>query len=64
MNIFFIHHSAKKTEAEADEHSLVLFQNHEHNTNEGSEFLDDALRTEDLPESYTEENIKEENHNP
>ena len=57
MNLFFIHHPAKNPKAEADDHTLIPRQNHGQNTNEGSEFLDDAIRMEDLPESYTEENI-------
>jgi len=57
MNFFFIHHPAKNPKDEPGEHPLVLLQNHEHNTNEGSEFLDDAIRTEDLPALYKEENI-------
>lgn len=57
MNLFFIHHPTKNPKSEADEHTLVPLQNHGHNTNEGSEFLDDALRTEDLPALYVEENI-------
>ena len=61
MNLFFIHHQANNPEREADEHIRVSLQNHEQNTNEGSEFLDDAIRIEDLPESYTEENITDGN---
>ena len=59
MNLFFIHHP-KNPEDEAGKHTLVLLQNHGHNTNEGSEFLDDAIRTEDLPALYPEENITDE----
>src|SRR5438045_3905886 len=57
MNLFFIHHPTNNPEGEAGKHTPVPIQNHEQNTNEGSEFLDDAIRMEDLPESYTEENI-------
>ena len=57
MNLFFIHHPAKNPKSEADEHTLVPLQNHGHDLNEGSEFLDDAIRIEDLPESDMEENI-------
>ena len=32
-------------------------KNHGHDLSEGSEFLDDAIRIEDLPESDMEENI-------
>ena len=56
MNFFLIH-PAKNPEGAADEHILVPLQNHGHDLNEGSEFLDDAIRIEDLPELYTEENI-------
>ena len=55
MHLFFSHYPVKNTEEEAGEQPLVPLQNHEHDTNEGSEFLDDAIRIEDLPESYTEE---------
>ena len=57
MNFFFIHRPAKNPEGAADEHILVPLQNHGHDLNEGSEFLDDAIRMEDMPEVYTEENI-------
>ena len=56
MNFFFIH-PAKNSEGAADEHILVPLQNHGHDLSEGSEFLDDAIRIEDLPESDMEENI-------
>jgi hypothetical protein len=58
MNLFFIH-PTKKQEDEAGKHALVLLHNQEHDTNEGSEFMDDAIRTEDLPPLDTEENITE-----
>jgi hypothetical protein len=38
-------------------HALVPIHEPPHNTNEGSEFLDDAIRIEDLPIIYTEESI-------
>ena len=57
MNLFFIHHPAKNPEDKPVEHTLVPLQNHAHYTNEGSEFLDDAIRMKDLPLMYTEENI-------
>ena len=58
MNLFFIHPTKKQDEA--DKHTLVLLHNQEHDTNEGSEFMDDAIRTEDLPPPLdTEENITE-----
>ena len=57
MNLFFIHYPAKNPEDKQGEHTLIPLQNHEHDTNEGSEFIDDAIRTEDLPALYTEEDI-------
>jgi len=57
MNFFFVHHPAKNAEDKPGEHTLVPLQNHAHYTNEGSEFLDDAIRIKDLPLMYTEENI-------
>ena len=41
---------------EPNEHTLVPIHGQEYSTNEGSEFLNDAIRTEDLPELYPEEN--------
>ena len=41
----------------SEEHVLVPIHEPPHNTNEGSEFLDDAIRMEDLPIIYTEESI-------
>ena len=57
MNLFFIHHPTKNPGDKAGEHTLVPLLNHEHNSTEGSEFLDDAIRTEDLPAVDPEENI-------
>ena len=58
MNLFLLHHPMKNW-IEPNEHTLVPLHNHEYNTNEGGEFLDDAIRTEDVPEVYTEENTTE-----
>jgi len=57
MNLFFIHHPTKNAEDKAGEHTLVPLLNHKHNSNEGSEFLDDAIRTEDLTALDPEEII-------
>ncbi len=57
MNLFFIHHSAKNAGSETGEHILVPLQNQAHNSNEGSEFLDDAIRMKDQPLLYMEESI-------
>jgi hypothetical protein len=57
MNLFFIHRLTKDPEDEGGQHKLVPLHNNGYNTNEGSEFLDDAIRIEDVPEVYPEENI-------
>ncbi|MDX2049056.1 MAG: hypothetical protein SFU87_19875 [Chitinophagaceae bacterium] len=55
MNLFFIHHQIKNFKEKLGEHTTVPIPNHEHNTNQGSEFLDDAIRMNDQPLIYTEE---------
>ena len=40
-----------------EEHPLVATHEQFHNTTEGSEFLDDALRMEDLSPIHTEESV-------
>ena len=57
MHLSFIHHPAKNPEDKPGEPTLVPLQNQELNTNEGSEFLDDAIRMKDQPLMYTEESI-------
>ncbi len=57
MNLFFLDPQLKNGEDEPGKHTLVSFLEHQHNTNEGSEFLDDAIRTEDQPLIYTEESV-------
>lgn len=57
MNFFFIHHPVKNQKDETDKHTLVPFQFHEHNINEGSEFLDDAIRMKDQSLIYVEKSI-------
>jgi hypothetical protein len=54
MQHFFLHPVLKDP---AEDHALVPLHEPAHNTNEGSEFLDDAIRMEDLPIIYTEESI-------
>ncbi|MBV4355862.1 hypothetical protein [Pinibacter aurantiacus] len=48
MNNFFKHH-IPNLEVEPNEHPLLPLHEHEHNTSEGSEFLDDAIRMHDQP---------------
>jgi hypothetical protein len=55
MNFFFLHPTNKIT-APA-EHELVKLHEPPHNTTEGSEFLDDAIRTREQPLMQTEESI-------
>ena len=64
MNLFFLHHPAKNPKDKAREQRLVPLRNHGHNSNEGGEFLDDALRTEDLPALHVEENSTDGDHKP
>ena len=56
MNLFFLHPTDKNLNDQSDIHTVV-HNEPPHNTNEGSEFLDDAIRMEDLPLMYTEESI-------
>jgi hypothetical protein len=55
MNLFFLHHPAKHQRDEPREHTLVVAVQEEHNSSEGGEFLDDAIRTKEQPFMYTEE---------
>ena len=56
MNPFFFYHAAKNGKDKPDEHPVVHNESL-HNTNEGSEFLDDAIHMEELPLIYTEDGI-------
>jgi len=56
MNLFF-NHPAKKTASEPGKPTPALFREYEYYTNEGSEFLDDAIRTKEQPLLYAEETI-------
>lgn len=57
MNLFFLHHADKNRKDQPDKHTPVQPHEPPHGTSEGSEFLDDAIRMEDLPVTYTEESI-------
>jgi len=58
MNLHLFHRPAKSRNYESAEPALVLFREQEHNTSEGSEFLDDAIRMIDQPLMvHTEESI-------
>ena len=56
MNLFFLHPDTKNLKDTSEEHPMV---HHEpaHYANEGSEFLDDAIRMYDQPLMYTEESV-------
>lgn len=56
MNFHFFHNPTKFQADDAARHPVVVYE-HPHNTNEGSEFLDDAIRIKDQPLMYTEQNI-------
>ena len=58
MNLHLFHRPAKSREDEPAEPELALFRKPEHNTTEGSEFLDDSIRMSDQPlRVHTEESI-------
>ena len=54
MNLFFLHPANNNLKEQSDEHKLVHNESPTY-ADEGGEYLDDALRMEDLPLSYTEE---------
>ena len=56
MDFFFLHPVIKKGKNKSAE-PLIVHNAPPHNTNEGSEFLDDAIRTHDQPLIYTEESV-------
>jgi hypothetical protein len=53
----FLHPVANGLPVPSDEQQLVPLHEAPHNTNEGGEFLDDALRMDEQPIIYTEESI-------
>jgi hypothetical protein len=54
MHFFFLHPIRSNPR---DEHALVAIHESPSNTSEGSEFLDDAIRMEDLSLVHTEESV-------
>jgi hypothetical protein len=56
MNLFFLHPTAKDQKEQSDKHTLIHHEPLDY-MDEGSEFLDDAIRMEDLPLSYSEEGV-------
>jgi hypothetical protein len=57
MNPFFPFLRIKWSKNEVSDHPLIIAPQHPHNITEGSEFLDDVIRTHDQPVMYTEESI-------
>ena len=60
MNLHFLHLPTKNPKDESGKHSLITVQAPPHSSNEGSEFLDDAIRMKDQPlvgTEYTEESV-------
>ncbi|MBL7699095.1 MAG: hypothetical protein JNK79_13100 [Chitinophagaceae bacterium] len=57
MNLLSLYLPKKNHKTDPAEHTLVAIHEPVHNITEGSEFLDDAIRTEDQPLMYTEEAI-------
>lgn len=58
MNTFLLHLATKNQKDESDKHVLVEVQKPPQNTNEGSEFLDDAIHMKDQPFMYTEISVE------
>lgn len=56
MNLHFTYPSLKKHEGELAEHTVIALHEPGHDTIEGSEFLDDAIRMNDQPFMYNEKN--------
>lgn len=57
MHFFFFHPVIKHIEDNVINHELISVREPQHNTNEGSGFLDDAIRADDFPLIHTEESI-------
>ncbi len=55
MDPFVRNHPAQSQEDESE--TLIAVHEHEHNTMEGSEFLDDAIRMKEQPLMYTERTV-------
>lgn len=56
MNLFFLHPPAKKQKQDSDEYAMTTIHEPLHNTSDGSEFLDDAIRMKEQPLMYIGEN--------
>jgi hypothetical protein len=56
MNLFFLLLPAKKQKHDSEEHIVTTIHEPLHDTCDGSEFLDDAIRMKEQPLMYIEEN--------
>ena len=57
MHFFFLHPGTKDLKDQPDENTFARIHEPSDNMNEGSEFLDDAIRMEDLSIIHTEEDF-------
>ena len=57
MHLFFLHPDTKDPKDQVNKHTLLPFHEQSYNTSDGGEFLDDAIRMEDLSIIHTEESI-------
>ena len=57
MHLFFLHPGTKDLKDQLNEYKLVPSHEQSYNTSDGGEFLDDAVRMEDLSIINTEESI-------
>ena len=54
MNIFSLHPGRKNVKEQSEEHPIIHYESSD-NTNEGGEFIDDAIRMHEQPLEHTEE---------
>jgi hypothetical protein len=57
MKLLFLHLPTDKQKDTPEKLTVITVEEPEHNINEGSEFLDDAIRTVDQPLIYIEESV-------
>jgi hypothetical protein len=60
MNPFFLHPDTKDLKDQLNEPMLLPFHEQQYSTSNGGEFLDDAIRMEDLSIIHTGESITNE----
>ncbi|MDF2193718.1 hypothetical protein [Paraflavitalea sp. CAU 1676] len=57
MLFYLLHPAMRYLRAGTEEHPVVPLHEPPHDTNEGGEFLDDAIHMDEVPVIQTEENI-------